>query len=120
MKKSKKKVLSILGGVQIAALRGVSVFAADPACSIDSSNPACKSGGNLFDTAGGIVGVVLAIVGVIATIVIIIGGIMIATSAGDPGKVKKGKNAILYAVIGLAVAVLAYAIVNFTVDSAAN
>ena len=37
------------------------------------------------------------------------------TSAGDPGKVKKAKDTILYGVIGLVVCVLAFAIVNFVI-----
>ena len=44
------------------------------------------------------------------------GGIKYATSAGDSNKVTAAKNTILYAVIGLAVAVLAFAIVNFVVS----
>ena len=48
---------------------------------------------------------------------IILGGISYATSQGDPGKVKKGKDTILYGIIGLVVALLAYAIVNFVLGA---
>ena len=51
--------------------------------------------------------------GIISVIVIIIGGIYYTTSQGDPGKVRKAKDTILYAVIGLIVSLLAFAIVNF-------
>ena len=44
---------------------------------------------------------------------IIIGGIQYSTSAGDSGKVKKAKDTILYGIIGLVIALLAFAIVNF-------
>ena len=44
---------------------------------------------------------------------IIYGGVLYTTSAGDPGKVKKAKDTILYGIIGLVIAVLAFAIVNF-------
>lgn len=47
---------------------------------------------------------------------IIIGGFNFMTSAGDPGKVKKGKDTILYGIIGLVVALLAFAIVNFVLN----
>lgn len=50
-------------------------------------------------------------VGVIAVIMIIWGGIKYATSAGDSNKVTSAKNTILYAVIGLIVAIFAFAIV---------
>ena len=36
-------------------------------------------------------------------------------SAGDSGKVKKAKDTILYGIIGLIIALLAFAIVNFVI-----
>ena len=57
----------------------------------------------------------LYIIGVIAVIVIIVGGIKYVTSDGDSSKVSSAKNTILYAVIGLVIAMLAFAIVNFVV-----
>ena len=56
-------------------------------------------------------------VGVASVIVIIIGGVMYTTSSGDQQKVTKAKNTILYGIIGLIIAVLAYGIVNFVLDS---
>ena len=56
---------------------------------------------------------VFGIIAIIATIVIIIAGIMYMTSRGSEEQVKKAKNAILYAVIGLIVSLAAYAIVKF-------
>lgn len=51
--------------------------------------------------------------GIIAVIVIIIGGVLYMTAQGDPAKITTAKKAILYAVIGLVVALLSFAIVNF-------
>ena len=56
-------------------------------------------------------------VGVISVIMLIVGGIKYATSAGDSNKVTSAKNTIMYAIIGLAVAVLAFAIVLFVTDT---
>ncbi len=67
-----------------------------------------------------IVNTVIFFVGIIAVVVIILGGISYATSQGDPGKVKKGKDTILYGVIGLIVALLVYAIVNFVLGAGFN
>lgn len=64
-----------------------------------------------------IVNVMLFILGAIAVIMIIIGGIRYTTSNGDASNTKAAKDTILYAVIGLIVAILAYAIVNFVVDA---
>lgn len=64
-------------------------------------------------TIGIIVNTLLFFVGIAAVIAIIIGGIMYTTSGGDSAGVNKAKNTILYAVIGLIVAIAAYAIINF-------
>lgn len=57
------------------------------------------------------------IVGFISVAVVVIGAIFIATSTGDPGKVKRGQMAILYGLIGVVVAFLAFAIVNFVITN---
>ena len=70
---------------------------------------------------GGIVTVIintlLSIVGVVAVIMIIVGGFRMVVSGGNEKAVADARNTILYAVIGLIVAVLAFAIVNFVLDS---
>ena len=43
------------------------------------------------------------------------GGIKYTTSAGDTNKVTSAKNTIIYAVIGLIISIMAYAIVNFVI-----
>jgi len=55
--------------------------------------------------------------GAVAVIMIIVGGFQYATSQGDYGAVGKAKNTILYAVIGLVVALLAAGIVTFVIDN---
>lgn len=61
--------------------------------------------------------VMLFLIGAISVIMLIIGGIRYVLSGGEPGKVSEAKNTILYAVIGVVVAILAYAVVNFVVTS---
>lgn len=56
---------------------------------------------------------VFIIAGVVCVIVITIAGLNYVLSSGDPQKVSKAKDTILYAVIGLAVSILAFAIVSF-------
>ncbi len=58
-----------------------------------------------------------AVAGLIAVIVIIVGGIQYITAGGDPSKVAKAKNAILYAVIGLIIVILAAVITNFVIGT---
>ena len=62
-----------------------------------------------------IANIVAIIVGVAAVIVIMISGIQYMLSTGDPGKVSRAKDAIIYAVIGLVIAVLARTLVVFIV-----
>lgn len=75
--------------------------------------------GDLAGTVGLTLNVVYVVVGVIAVIFIIIGGINYTTSQGDPVKVKKAKDTILYGIIGLIVSLLAFAIVQFVLDALA-
>ena len=70
---------------------------------------------------------VLYAVGIISVIMLIYGGLRYVISGGDSKKVTDAKNTILYAIIGLIISILAFAIVNFVIntvtgtnDSAAN
>jgi hypothetical protein len=63
-----------------------------------------------------IVNTMLVVLGMAAVVMIVIGGVYYATAAGDAAKIKTGKETILYAVIGLIVALLAFSIVNFVID----
>lgn len=64
-----------------------------------------------------IIDVVLSLVGLIAAGVIVYGGITYVISTGDAAKLNRAKNSIIYGVVGLAVAMLAYAIVYFVSQS---
>lgn len=76
--------------------------------------------GSLFGTGGvftTIVNIFLFVIGAVSVIMLIIGGIRYTISMGDQNAVTSAKNTILYAVIGLAVAFLAYAIVNWVLGA---
>lgn len=64
-----------------------------------------------------VVNVLMFIVGAVSVIMIIIGGLKYVASNGDSNQIQSAKNTILYAVIGIVVALLAFAIVNFVVDA---
>jgi TRAP-type C4-dicarboxylate transport system permease small subunit len=68
---------------------------------------------NVINILNGVIGVL----SFVCVVVIIIGGVTYMTSSGDAGKVKKGKDTILYGVIGLVICVLAFAIVNFVISN---
>lgn len=122
MNKVKLTVFSLvfMGLTAAASLIAPSAYAVlDPigdACGTTGGTSAiCKGGspdGGKTEVQN-IVNLLLYVLGVIAVIVIVIAGIRYATSGGDANAVKGAKDTILYAVVGLIVAILAYAIVNF-------
>ena len=77
---------------------------------------------NLTDGDGSIVSrainLFLYIIGVISVIMLIYGGFQYITSAGNAEKVKNAKNTILYAIVGLLIAIFAYAIISFVLNAA--
>ncbi len=66
-------------------------------------------------TVKNIINAILYIIGLLAVVMVIIGGVQYTTSGGDSAAVTKAKNTILYGIVGLAIAILAYAIVNFVI-----
>ena len=65
---------------------------------------------SLFAT---IANVLIFLVGAISVIVLIIGGLRYVISGGNPAQVQGAKNTILYAIVGIVVAVAAFALVSF-------
>ncbi len=68
--------------------------------------------GGLFQT---IANVLIFIVGAVSVIMLIIGGLRYVLSAGNASSVEGAKNTILFAIIGVIVAALSFAIISFVV-----
>lgn len=64
-----------------------------------------------------IIGALLAFVGVGALITFVYAGFMFLTSSGNPEQVKKAKDTMVYAVLGVAVSMGAYVILGFIFDT---
>jgi hypothetical protein len=90
-----------------------------PTCTVDghAGTPGECSKKSVDDTVSTIVNLLSSIIAVVAVIVIIIAGFRFVTSAGNSEGVGKAKNAILYAIVGLAVAAFAQLIVRFVLHS---
>ena len=126
MKRIRTLILSTLmmAGVLMVPLTIVTPDAS-AACVAGSSPKDCIKSGSNVKTGGGdtplsdqiktVVNILLFILGAIAVIMIVVGGIRYTISNGESGAITGAKNTILYAVIGLIVAMLAYSIVNFVV-----
>ena len=67
--------------------------------------------------AKSILGVMYWVIFTLAVVMMIVGGLMYVLSAGDPSKIQRAKNTILVSVIGLIIATLASAIINFVINS---
>jgi hypothetical protein len=125
MKKAFKKVGQITTGVAatvtLALGRSMAVFATEnPA---QAGAEAAKADGMPSDLVGingvftKITNTVLFAVGIISVIMLIYGGLRYVVSGGDSKKVTDAKNTIMYAIIGLIISILAFAIVNFVINA---
>lgn len=77
----------------------------------DLKNPA---GQGQLDTA---VAIFIGIAASVALLMIVWGGVKYITSKGDPGATAKARNTIIYAAVGLAISMLAFAIVTFVLGN---
>ena len=73
--------------------------------------------GKSIDGDGGVVhsavNILLWVIGILAVVMIIWSGFRYIWSNGDSSKITNAKNTLIYSIVGLVVAILAYAIVNF-------
>ena len=90
-------------------VRLASDFVSDPTKQLNLPNPTIDAG------AAKIVDIVFMIAGILAVIFIIVGGFQYVLSGGDAGGIKKAKETITYAIVGLIVTLLAFGIVHYVV-----
>ena len=69
------------------------------------------------DVIKNIINLMLYIIGILSVVMIIHSGLKYVNSRGDAEGVKSAKNTLLYSVVGLIVAMLAFTIVNFVIDA---
>lgn len=82
----------------------------DGACQIVNKDTGDASARNIFQVIGQ---TLVFIVGGLSFIMIIIGGLMYVLSSGDGNNTKRAKDVILYAIVGLVIAVSAQGLVTF-------
>ena len=124
MKKIVSKVKSLL---VIGSFTSLSIFLMSSLPVVASSkdqilNGYNDAGGNtasvtsMSSVIGKVINTMLFIVGVLAVAMIIYSGIRYITAHGDKSQVESAKNTLIYSVVGLIVAILAYAIVNWVLN----
>ena len=72
---------------------------------------------DLLVVANQISSVALGVIAIVSIIMLIYGGVRYIISGGDSKKVTDAKNTVLYAIIGLVISFLAFAIVNFVISA---
>jgi hypothetical protein len=92
-------------------LMAAPVFAA----SVGLDNP-LGQGTTIPQLIGRVIGYFMGIVGSIALGIMVYGGFLWMTSAGSTKRVEAGKNAMIWAVIGLVVIFFSYTAVNFVIN----
>ena len=122
----KKSIISI--AIMTCAVFGVSVLStaslsssvsAQVSKGIDTATTSEMKGKSIDGDKGlikTVVNVLLWAVGVLSVIMIIFSGFRYITSAGDTSKTKSAQSTLIYSVVGLIVAIMAWAIVNMVIN----
>lgn len=116
----------ILGGLMVVMLLAVQVFGVDTAFAqliSPEDQPealAAATGGetSFRAIARTIVNFFLLFLGFIATVMIIYGGVLYVTSAGNQESIDKAKKILLYAVVGIVIILISFALVNTILGAA--
>lgn len=119
------KILAVITLITVAVATAlpVPVLAADCGTPAQCAQAGVTATGGTGTTADpgtiikSIINLLLFILGAVSVIMIVIGGFKYVVSNGESSQVKSAKDTILYAVIGLIVALFAYAIVNFVLGA---
>ncbi len=109
------------------------VFAQDVACDPTTGSSGLQNGANCAQASGTsdqlfgedglfkkVSNILVFLVGAVSVIMLIIGGFRYVVSGGDSSGVESAKNTILYAIVGIVVAFLSYAAVNFVIGGLSN
>ena len=125
MTMSMNKLSTTTFRISLALLSAVVLLSGTPtfATSIQQGVSAARGDSQPADLFGAegiinnITNTLLFVTGALAVVMLIIGGIRYAVSGGNSASVTAAKNTILYALVGLIIAFLAFAIVNFVLGS---
>jgi uncharacterized membrane protein len=114
------KLFVLAGGLFVSLIappaHAVTVF---KECGENAQTAVCKASKSEDATsmAKKVINVMLFALGITAVFMIIWGSIKYVISRGDPANIKAAKDTVMYAVVGLVVALFAYAIVNFVIGA---
>ncbi len=113
----------VLGVATVPVVLAPSPTLAAPSCTgTDCVTTGAKKSGiddnvTVDGTIKNVTNVLLFLIGAVSVIMLIVGGFRYVASNGNADQIKAAKNTIMYAIIGLVVAIVAYAIVEFVADA---
>ena len=119
MKNIKNKLLIAVAGfvsvfaLTLAPVAGAVVHAQSEGQAQQGVNLTGSGGKTVEGLVKSIINILSWVIGVASVIMIIVGGLRYVTSAGDSGSVSSAKNTIMYALVGLVVALFAQAMVQY-------
>jgi len=98
---------------------GMQVFADSPieGLGVAASQAGIKTSGSIGLILGKIFKKVLGIMGLILLVLFVVGGITWMTSGGSAEKIKKARELLINAIIGLVIVLSSYALIDFVVTS---
>lgn len=124
------KIKLVLSSLVLAFAVMTAGFVAQPVAAQTPEQSACQGSGGTWNgtsctqgtrtvpgTIKNVGNIIIFITGAVAVLMIIIGGLRYTLSGGDQGTISSAKNTIMYAVVGLVVAIAAYAIVNLVLSN---
>lgn len=119
----KKIIFLALMSLGVASVLSLSVASSNAFAQVSSGINAATTDemkNKQIDGSNGVIRIVsnilIWVVGIVAVIMIVWSGFKYITAAGDSGKIASAKSSLIYAIVGLIIAILAYAIVNFVME----
>jgi predicted membrane channel-forming protein YqfA (hemolysin III family) len=79
--------------------------------------PITGTGNSLSGYITNIANALIFLVGAVAVIMVIIGALKFVVSMGDAKRIENARNTIMYAIVGVVIAMCSFAIVNFVLGA---
>lgn len=115
--KGQKTLTTAVIGTVLAMAATVIVNTAKIVLGIDGNDWNQNEGGYTGEQLMNIFSWIYTVAGIVAVVFIVKGGIEYVISRGDPSKVQKATRALIYAVVGLVIVLLAAAVTTFIISS---
>ena len=122
-----KNLKTYIAGAGITLMAPLQVLAANPfetsknmVANVGNAAGIQTTNGGLTDIIGKLINIFLGFLGVIFLVLMLYAGFLWMTAQGEETKVKRAKDMITQAIIGLIIVVAAFAISNFVLASLLN